>query len=345
VNHSLPVRHDPLLLTQSVEIWRGDVKVRDNVRDVLALLIALAAAPPPELRVGLVGLDTTHVVEFTALLNDAANPRHVAGARVTAAFRGGSPDVEASATRIDKFTATLRDTWKIPIVPSIAALVQQVDAVMITSVDGRVHLAQSREVFPAHKPTFIDKPLAASAADARQILTLSHSTHTPFFSTSSLRYASEIQALASDGKQGKITGAIAWGPAPTEPHHPDLFWYGVHAVEILYTLMGPGCLSVTRATSPGADLVTGRWADGRLGTIRGLRDAPHVYGAVAFATGAVTARQVQDPDYRGLLLAMVQFFRTGKPPVPPEVTVEMMEFMQAAETSKTRGGLEIPLPR
>jgi predicted dehydrogenase len=319
--------------------------VRDNVRHVLALLIALAAAPPSELRVGLVGLDTTHVVEFTALLNDPANPRRVPGARVAAAFRGGSPDVEASATRIDQFTTTLRDKWKIPIVPTIEALVQQVDAVMITSVDGRVHLAQARQVFAAHKPTFIDKPLAASAAEARQILTLSHTTHTPFFSASSLRYAPEIQALASDGKQGKITGAVAWGPAPTEPHHPDLFWYGVHAVEILYTLMGPGCLSVTRTTTPGADVVTGRWAGGRLGTVRGLRDAPHVYGAVAFATSAVTAREVKDPDYRALLLAVVEFFRTGKPPVAPEMTVEMMEFMQAAQTSKDSGGRETPLAR
>jgi predicted dehydrogenase len=313
---------------------------------VLALLIALAAAPSPELRVGLIGLDTTHVVEFTALLNDPANPRHVPGARVTAAVRAGSPDVEASATRIDKFTATLRDKWKIPIVPTIEALVQQVDAIMITSVDGRAHLAQARQVFPARLPTFIDKPLAASAAEARQILTLAHTTHTAFFSASSLRYAPEIQGLASDTKGGRITGALAWGPAPTEPHHPDLFWYGVHAVEILYTLMGPGCLAVTRTTSPGADVVTGRWPDGRLGTVRGLREAgaPHVYGAVAFATAAVTAREVKDPDYRGLLLAVVEFFRTGKPPVPAEVTVEMMEFMQAAETSKARNGAETPLP-
>jgi hypothetical protein len=309
---------------------------------LVALLVALVApAPAADLRVGLVGLDTTHVVEFTALLNDPARAGHVPGARVTAAFRGGSPDVEASATRIDKFTAELRDRWKVPIVASIGALVQQVDAVMITSVDGRTHLAQARQVFPAHKPTFIDKPLAASAADARQILALSRTTHTPFFSASSLRYAPEIRALAAT----PVTGAFAWGPAPTEPHHPDLFWYGVHAVEILYTLMGPGCTAVTRVTSPGADVVVGRWSDGRLGTIRGLRDAPHVYGAVAFGAKAVSAREVKDADYRGLLVEVVQFFRTGKAPVAPEVTLEMMGFMEAAQASKDHAGAETPLPR
>jgi hypothetical protein len=310
-----------------------------------ALLVAVAGAASPELRVGLVGLDTSHVVEFTALLNDPSRPGHVPGARVTAAFRGGSPDVQASASRIDKFTAELRDRWKVAIVPTIEALVKDVDAVMITSVDGRVHLAQARQVFPARKPTFVDKPLAASATDARAILALARKTGTPFFSASSLRFTAEVQALAApDPARGAIVGAFAWGPAPTEPHHPDLFWYGVHAVEILYTLLGPGCASVARVNAPGADVVVGRWADGRLGTIRGIRDGARSYGAVAFGAGAVGLRAIGESDYVGLLRAVIRFFQTGTPPVAPEVAVEMMAFMEAAETSKAKGGAEVPLP-
>lgn len=312
---------------------------------IALLLAALLAADPPELRVGLVGLDTSHVVEFTALLNDPARSGHVPGARVVAGFRGGSPDVEASATRIDKFTAELRDRWKVELVPSIEALVRKVDAVMITSVDGRTHLAQARQVLPSRKPTFIDKPLAASLDDARAIVRLARASGTPLFSASSLRFVPEIVALREDPRLGGVVGAFAWGPAPTEPHHPDLFWYGVHATEILYTLMGPGCAAVTRVNAPGADLVVGRWRDGRLGSLRGVRDGARAYGAVAFGKDAVVTREVKGTDYRGLLVEVVKFFRGGPPPVPPETTVEMMAFMQAAEASKARGGAEVPLER
>jgi hypothetical protein len=312
---------------------------------IALVLAALLSVAGPELRVGLVGLDTSHVVEFTALLNDLANSRHVPGARVVAGFRGGSPDVEASATRIDKFTAELRDRWKVELVPSIEALLPRVDAVMITSVDGRTHLAQARRVLPARKPTFIDKPLAASLEDARQIVRLARLHRTPLFSASSLRFVPEIVSLREDARLATMVGAFAWGPAPTEPHHPDLFWYGVHAVEILYTLMGPGCTAVSRVNAPGADVVVGRWRDGRLGSLRGVRDGAHGYGAVAFAKDAVVAREVKGTDYRGLLVEVVKFFRGGPPPVAPEITLEMMAFMQAAEASKARSGAEVPLEK
>jgi predicted dehydrogenase len=311
---------------------------------LLALVLA-AGAPSPKgaLRVGLVGLDSSHAVEFTALLNDPARPEHVPGARVVAAFRGGSPDVEASATRIDRFTAELRDRWKVELVATLPELLPKVDAVIITSVDGRAHLPQLRQLLPTRKPVFIDKPLAASLADAREIARLARAAGTPIFSSSSLRFVPEIATLKAEPRVTPLLGAFAWGPAPTEPHHPDLFWYGVHEVEILYTLLGPGCTGVTRVTSPGADLVVGRWRDGRLGTLRGGRDGNRAYGAVAFGKKEVVAREVRDHGYGGLLAEVVRFFQTGASPVPLETTLEMMAFMEAADASKARGGVEVPL--
>ena len=197
-------------------------------------------APAKVLRIGLIGLDTSHVTAFTALLNDPANPDHMPGARVVAAFKGGSPDIEASATRIDKFTAELRDKWKIEIVDSIEALLPKVDVVMIESVDARVHLAQARPVIAAKKPLFIDKPMAASTKDAAEIVRLAKAAGVPLFSASSRRYVEDVLMLKADPKVGAVLGAATYGPATIEPHHPDLFWYGVHAVETLYQLMGPG---------------------------------------------------------------------------------------------------------
>ena len=296
-----------------------------------------------EIRVGIVGTDTSHVTAFTQLLNDKNSANHVPGARVVAAFRGGSPDVEASRTRIDRFSAELEQKWGVEFVKSIEDLCAKVDAVLLTSVDGRVHLNQVRPVFKAGKRVFIDKPLAAGYADAREIVRLSRDSGVPFFSSSSLRFVADVQALRN-GKHGGLVGAFTFGPEELEPHHPDLFWYGIHAVEMLYTLLGPGCEQVTRVKTASGDTVVCRWKDGRIGTMRGLIEGRQEYGAVAFGKDAVVATPLpMRSDYRGLLVEIVKFFQTGIPPVQPEETLEMMALMEAAELSKTRGGAPVAL--
>jgi predicted dehydrogenase len=293
-------------------------------------------------RVGIIGLDTSHVREFTRMLNDASAADHVPGARVVCAFKGGSPDVESSATRIEGFTAELRDKWKIEIVPDIPQLCKRVDAVLLESVDGRVHLEQARPVIQARKPLFIDKPLAASFDDAFTIARLAQEAGVPWFSSSSLRFHPAIQALKKD--MGEPLGADVYSPSPTEPHHPDLFWYGIHGVEILFTLMGPGCESVTRTYAPGSDVVVGRWKGGRLGVFRGIRDGKSAYGATVFGAKEIRSSDAGGSPYQGLVREIVKFFQTGAPPVPAAETLEVMAFMQAAESSKAQGGKETKLP-
>jgi hypothetical protein len=317
------------------------------------LVSSIGAQPPAppttgEIRIGLIGLDTSHAGAFTQLLNDAAGPDHVPGARVVAAFKGGSPDIEASATRIEKFTAEIRDVWKIELVGSIEELLRRVDAVILTSNDGRIHLAQARPVLAARKPLFIDKPMTASARDALEIARLARETGTPIFSSSSLRFTDDVLALKGDPRLQEVKGAMAWGPATLEPHHPDLFWYGIHAVEVLYTFMGPGCERVTRTTSAGADVVTGYWKDGRLGVMRGNRNTASTFGQVVFGPKDIVSQPAQPParkrpGYYGLVSAIVNFFKTGVSPVPIEDTVEIMAFMEAADVSKARGGSPVLL--
>lgn len=296
------------------------------------------------IRVGMIGLDTSHVIEFTRLLNDTAAADHVPGARVVAAYKGGSPDIESSAKRVDGFTAQLRDKWQVEIVPDIPTLCSRVDAVLLESVDGRVHLEQVKPVLEAKKRVFIDKPLAASFEDARTIARLAEQGHVAWFSSSSLRFHQSVQSLKRDAQIGTIEGCDAYSPSPTEPHHPDLFWYGIHGVEILFTLMGPGCQSVARVYTPGADVVVGKWQDERLGIFRGIRKGKSDYGATVYGSKAI---RVSDPvvgaPYKGLVEEIVKFFRTGVPPVPPAETLEIFAFMQAAELSKARNGQEVLL--
>lgn len=296
------------------------------------------------LRVGIIGLDTSHVTAFTQLLNDPSRADHVPGARIVAAFKGGSPDVEASRTRIEKFTAELRDKWGVELVGSIDELCRKVDVVLLESVDARSHLEQVRPVFAAKKRVFIDKPFAGSWRDAREIVRLARESGTPFFSSSSLRFASEVQALKNNPKLGSTLGAFTYGPSPIEKYIPDLFWYGIHGVEMLYTFMGPGCESVTRVHTDAVDVVVGRWKDGRTGVFRGIRKGDKPYGAVVFGSkGSLATSPPMKSDYRGLLAEIVKFFQTGAPPVSPDETLEIMAFMEAADLSKARGGAPVRL--
>lgn len=314
---------------------------------------AAQAAPAKVLRVGLIGLDTSHVTAFTSLLNDPAHPDHVPGARVVAAFKGGSPDVEASATRVDKFTAELRDKWKIEIVDSIEALLPKVDVVMIESVDARVHLAQARPVIAAKKPLFIDKPMTASTKDAAEIIRLAKAAGVPIYSASSRRYVEDVLMLQEDPKVGAVLGAQTWGPATIEPHHPDLFWYAVHAVETLYQLMGKGCVSVSRTHTDGTDVVVGTWADGRVGVVRGVRAGKYyTYGQTVFGEKDVVSATSEMPlpggakrrtGYYGLVKRIIGFYQTGVAPVSPEETLETLAFMEAADMSKARNGAVVKL--
>ena len=289
---------------------------------------------------GIIGTDTSHSTAFTKLLN-GDGPDHVPGARVVAAFKGGSADIEESASRVERYAEELRTKYAVEIVPDIPALLSRVDAVLLNSIDGRVHLAQVRPVLAAHKPVFIDKPLAATLEDAREIARLAQAAGTPWFSSSSLRFGA-IGAAKPSG----ATGVSTWGPGPFEPHHYlDLSWYAIHPVEVLYTLMGPGCVEVTRTSGENEDVIVGRWKDGRLGSVRAVRPYSD-YGAVVTRGREVTVlhpKAGEATDYRPLVIEIVKFFATGHPPVPNEETLEIFAFMDAAQKSKEQHGRAVAL--
>src|SRR5438552_206503 len=103
----------------------------------LFLLAALCCSLTAQIRLGIVGTDTSHVIAFTKLLNDPKNKDHIPGARIVAAYKGSSPDIESSASRVDKYAAELQKDWGVEFVPDIPTLCQKVDAVLLASLDGR----------------------------------------------------------------------------------------------------------------------------------------------------------------------------------------------------------------
>jgi Oxidoreductase family, NAD-binding Rossmann fold len=312
------------------------------VKALFCVFAAVVCACAADIRIGIIGTDTSHVPAFTKLMNgDASEAGHIAGARVVAAFPGGSPDIPESANRVKQYADEIHTKYGVEIVPDIPSLVSKVDAVLIESNDGRTHLAQARPVIAAHKPLFIDKPLASTLEDAREIARLAKEAGVPWFSSSSLRFG----ALAA-AKQSGITGVSTWGPGPLEAHHYlDLSWYAIHPIEVLYTLMGPGCETVTRTSSADADVIVCQWKDGRLGEVRAIRPYSD-YGAVITKGRDVVVshpKSGESADYRPLVVEIVKFFETGKPPVAPEETLELIAFLDAAQRSKEQGGRPVKL--
>jgi len=295
------------------------------------------------IKVGIIGLDTSHVIAFTENLNDPSNKEHVAGLRVVAAYKGGSPDVESSWSRVDKFTAELHDKWKIEIVNDIPTLCSKVDAVLLESVDGRRHLEQVKPVFAAHKPVFIDKPMAGTYKEGKEIAELGKAAGVPWFTASSLRFWEETERLKNPQGIGHFLAFDVLGVTSREPHVPALFWYGVHAVEMLYQLMGPGCDSVTMQVSGNQDVVVGKWKDGRLGVIRGFSSGLYAFSITAYGDKGVLHSEQKPETYRALLTEIAKFFKTGVAPIDPNESLEILAFMEAADLSEARGGVAVPL--
>ncbi len=303
---------------------------------------SLQAEETKLIRIGIIGLDTSHAIAFTQSINKKGANEKFRGFRVIAAYPKGSPDIESSVSRVPKYIEQIKGLG-VEIVDSIDDLVTKVDAVLLETNDGRPHLHQAIPVLKAGLPVFVDKPVAGSLADAIAIFKAAKHYKTPLFSSSSLRYADGAKKIrAGAAGTGDIIGCDAYSPCSLEKTHPDLYWYGIHGVETLFTVMGPGIESVVRVHTRDTDLAVGTWQGGRIGTFRGLRSGKRGYGGTAFGTKGI----VQIGSYSGydpLLVEVVKFFRTGKSPVASQETLEIYAFMEAADESKRQGGKPVTI--
>ncbi len=290
------------------------------------------------IKIGIVGLDTSHSPAFAKYFNVTDTSGEF---RVVAAYPYGSKDIASSVSRIPKYTDEVKG-YGVSVVDSIQKLLTMVDVVLLETNDGRIHKEQAFQILQAEKPIFVDKPVAASLSDVIAIYDKARELNVPIFSSSSLRYMKTVQDVRYQNVIGKVLGADTFSPATLEPTHPDLFWYGIHGVEILFTVMGAGCESVTRFSKDNMDVVVGLWTDGRIGTFRGTREGKHDYGGTAFGSSGNLALGPFD-GYDGLAVKIAEFFKTKKSPVDAKETLEIYAFMEAAHESKRQGGRRVSL--
>ena len=305
----------------------------------LLLLFAIAmlcstAFSQQVVRIGIIGLDTSHSTAFTELIN-GGKESWAEGFKIVAAYPYGSRTIESSYKRIPDYIEKVK-AHGVKIVDSIDELLKEVDCVLLETNDGNPHLEQAIKVFRAGKPCFIDKPLGATLADAIAIYAMADKYGATFFSSSALRFTPANQQLRR-GEAGEIIGADCYSPHSPEPTHPDFGFYGIHGVETLYTILGTGCNTVSRISTEQGDVVTGAWKDGRIGTFRAIVKGPHIYGGTAYTTKQAIAAGGY-VGYKPLLQEILNYFRTGKVPVSKEETIEIFAFMKASNMSKERDG-------
>lgn len=294
-----------------------------------------------QIRVGIIGLDA-HAVPWTQIIHAPNAAAPISDMRIVAAYPAYSPDIPFSRDNIEKNMEAMRKLG-VAISDSIETMLAQVDAVMVLSIDGRPHLEQARPVFAARKPVFIDKPVASSLAEIVQLFSEAEASGTPCFSNSALRYSPGTSAMRDSVDLGAILGCDAYSNSVSIlPEHPDLFYYGIHGCEALFTLMGPGCTAVRRVKTETADLVAGEWTGGRLGTLRGIRQGRVGFGATVFAERRIVTSGAFE-GYEPLLAEIAQFFKSGQPPISVEQTLEMYAFLEAADESWRQQGAAVTL--
>ncbi len=294
-------------------------------------------------RAGIIGLDTSHVTAFTQTLNDEKAGPEFGGYKIVAAYpTKGSADMPSSINRLAGFTEKLRGMG-VEIVDSEDELLKKVDVVFLESVDGRPHLELALPVLKAGKRMFIDKPISNSLAGAMAIFEASKKYNLPVFSSSATRFAPNARDIVEGRtKVEKVLGADTYCPAGKAIGHPDMFFYGIHGIESLFTVMGPGCREVVRFNTEGTDAIVGTWNDGRIGIYRATPQG----GRGGFG-GRVFGKEIVEigefAGYRPMLVEIIKYFQTGKVPVTPEETLEIFAFMEAADISRNEGGSTVKL--
>lgn len=323
----------------------------------LVLKSAFSADEKPPVRVGVLGLDNYQAVAYAQLFNDPKATGDLAGVKVVSAVPLGSADIQESVESLPKWKEQIQ-TFGVKLVDSVEQMLAESDGVMIMSLDGRQHLEQARPVLKAKKPLYIGRPLCAKLADAVAIFALAKETGTPCWSSSQHRFSPGFSGMRNHPEVGKVLGCDVYGGCPVEPHHADLFWHAVHGIDTLYAILGAGCVSVTCAATPQAEVITGIWADGRVGTFRGIKKGALKYSATVFGEDGVSTAGIyghgvpvkgvvptndEYMGYKGIALEMGKFYKGGPVPVSPEETTEVFTFMEAAHESKRQGGASVKL--
>ena len=292
-----------------------------------------------DIRLGVIGTDTSHLPTFAERMNAL---RDVGRTRCRIAHSWTDGQHVMPMHHVEMWNDKARSLGVEP-ADRLDAMLDQVDGVLVLSVDGNRHLEHARPALERGLPTYIDKPLACSLADARAIQRLADTHDARCYSASSLRFITEIDKIDRDAL-GPIVAVDAVGPGELNDTMEGLFFYGVHAVELVDQILGRGVKRVSAVHLPDRDLVRLEYRDGRFASIRLDRKASYTFGATVHGEKDLASFTVDfEPVYGRLVAGMCRFFEGGEAPVPLDNLVENVAVMQAGNASMKRDGAWVEL--
>ncbi|MFJ5768986.1 Gfo/Idh/MocA family oxidoreductase [Psychrobacillus sp. NPDC093180] len=280
------------------------------------------------MKIGLIGLDTSHSEIFTRLLNDRNDPYYVKGARITHAIPTFSEDLPISKSRFPQYFEIVINKYGVIPIDNVATFMNAVDAVILGTVDGRNHLDWFKKIVGYGKPVFIDKPIVMSSAEMKELMKLSAEHRTPVMSASSLRFAESVSRIAN---KGDIQSGYFFGPTPMQAQMPGYFWYGIHLVEMVVTLFGTEVEHINYEVHSDCEQIHFTFVNGKHVIIRGENAWHNRFGAILHSEEQIHSLQLwteQKPYYAGLIEHVVAFFKTGVTPVSLEETAKIIHLIE-----------------
>jgi hypothetical protein len=211
-----------------------------------------------------------------------------------------------------------------------------VDVVLVLQRDPEQHRALAIPFLHAGIPVYVDKPMATTLEDASAMFAAA-ATGTPLLSCSALRFSAEVLALRAPAL-GALRTVVATG-------YRDTLYYGIHAVEAVYTLLGPGVTSLQIMRHHTRDIIGLCYPDGRMGLVLLLRDSAPTLSVSAFGTTGNSRADIPDvedhPMFGTTLRAIVEMATSRRAPVTPAETLELLAVLLRAASAP--GSVAIPM--
>jgi predicted dehydrogenase len=283
------------------------------------------------LRIGIVGVDSTHTRANASILNGG----QVDGARCVALWGHDRGIAEALA----------RELGIAQVVDRPEDLLGGVDAVMICDRYGEAHFAHARPFVEAGCPTYVDKPMTDRLDEAKALVQMAKERGTRLMSGSSLRFAPAVLSLKERMLSlGPLRSVILTGPAEgafPDPRARLLPFYGIHLTELMQALMGQGVAWVRSSGKGRNEVATVAYHDGRMAVLNLLRDWKVGYHLVVFGQDGWDEARFTTDDYQAAYVGQMQAFlhmvRTGEEPIPTASALEALETILAVDRSGQSG--------
>jgi len=218
------------------------------------------------------------------------------------------------------------------------------DAILLLAPDNiDAHGRLAAEILSLGRPVFIDKVLAPRLGEAKEIVALAQRHGAPLYCCSALRHARELEGALREIGPEPVTEAVARGMGAWQN-------YGIHTLFLALRLMGHSARRVADIGTPTARAVTLDYGDDRRAQLD-VRTAQNEWEMFPWVFAARTGDRYvggQVTDYGGFyedqLRAVLQFFRTGTPPAPPEEALTAVAILEGAERSRQADGVWQLLP-